>query len=432
MGGVGIRREETAGLVGSFTQAAGAQWSEQDMLSAGKARLSGQLGTEQFAALGGALTDVGGKYGDLDKTLSEAVKTGMDNSKNITQMVQATVSLSQRDAASGLALSTGTGALLTSAIGATSVQNMPENMRVQAAATAMGNYEQMTTHRGVNFQSVMEFAKLRRAAPDMSVVEQENLLFKTSGKQLNSALYEAKNVDAMSKEDRAVLAGTLNRMGVGFELPNNASAADIKKVTPRLEALANMRQEKLGLDITAQGLGPESAQIAIDIQKDEAKAIKDHGRRAVMSMKTKLGLGGTDVSNLTGGTSDVAVTAATKTSENVDLATGVQKAQAKLSQDQGNIGQAMGGQDTLKSMIAYANDSNSAIRSTAGAIKSLSDKMTFDPKAFTSGLKSFESAASVFHDNINKLIGAVTRQPTSGGSGTTSLPQQPAGATRKF
>ena len=85
----------------------------------------------------GALAGVGGTNADLETILRRAVEAGMDNSKNVGQMVAATVQLASADAKMGLQTSMGVHTLMQKAV---QDSILPANMRAGVAASTRNNF----------------------------------------------------------------------------------------------------------------------------------------------------------------------------------------------------------------------------------------------------------------------------------------------------
>ena len=161
LAGLGIRPGQIAGLTRSGVGALGAEFMGAGTLGqAGAAQQAGLLTAEQFIGQAGALSMMGGGGADrLEKIMQNAVATGMDNSKNIQQMVSATISLSADLAGAGLDVSGGQANILAAA--ATGLSSLGVNQRTMAAANAAAFVDKVGRDRESNIFTVLRSARTR-------------------------------------------------------------------------------------------------------------------------------------------------------------------------------------------------------------------------------------------------------------------------------
>ena len=159
----GLNRREIAQMASRMTDTVG-NFSVSDMEEMGQFRRAGLLRTDQSVAARGMLTDVGGGQDALKQILTEATAAGMDNSKNIMQMTQATVQFAQATAGAGVSTVSQSSNMLSRMV--QGMNGVPANMRVGAAQAAMQNIQSSTTDGGMNLANVMRFGRLRETGID--------------------------------------------------------------------------------------------------------------------------------------------------------------------------------------------------------------------------------------------------------------------------
>ena len=100
---MGLKPDEIASLTGVSAGLLGSDFrGGADLARAqGLAREGRLQGPGQYVQARGMLSDVGGSAADFEQVLTSAIANGMDNSKNIMQMTQATTQLSSRSAQMG-------------------------------------------------------------------------------------------------------------------------------------------------------------------------------------------------------------------------------------------------------------------------------------------------------------------------------------------
>jgi hypothetical protein len=137
-------------------------------LEAGKAARTRMMSAEQFIGMSGQLSGVGGGTKDLQEIMKNAVAAGMDNAKNIQQMVSATVALSGNMAKIGVGGATSAGNLLSSTM---QMVGGDKNIAALAAESMINKRAAMDASSDINLGNVFEHAELRKLDPKMSTPE---------------------------------------------------------------------------------------------------------------------------------------------------------------------------------------------------------------------------------------------------------------------
>lgn len=162
----GVSADMAAGLASNF-QAAGA-FKGEDAVNvikmAGTAGQKGVLNREQYTGMAAQLMGAGGGAGDLQQTLEFAVAKGMDNSKSISEMVQATMNMSSNLADMGVAATGATSQALMSTVAGLDAVGVDKNLAVRAAQASMYTVNQQMQDRSMTLGNVVETDIIRKAA----------------------------------------------------------------------------------------------------------------------------------------------------------------------------------------------------------------------------------------------------------------------------
>jgi cell wall-associated NlpC family hydrolase len=161
---VGLTDKDVAQTVGAGRTALGKQMGFEDLEQMGQLRGIGMLeSTQQGMQMRGQLSSVGVGREGFAQMLREAVAGGMDSSKNIGQMVQATTQLSASSAMAGRSTAAQTASML--AAGAQG-SGLDPNMAIGAAANAMDAMMGITTDTGINLDTLPRMAAVNKRFTD--------------------------------------------------------------------------------------------------------------------------------------------------------------------------------------------------------------------------------------------------------------------------
>jgi len=139
------------------TRVGGAQFTMNMLQSAEAWQRGGVLQGAEYMTNMGALAGVGGTNADLETILRRAVEAGMDNSKNVGQMVAATVQLASADAKMGLQTSMGVHTLMQKAV---QDSILPANMRAGVAASTLAGVNSMVGGLNSDIYSQVQYSQL--------------------------------------------------------------------------------------------------------------------------------------------------------------------------------------------------------------------------------------------------------------------------------
>lgn len=283
--GQGLYQAVGAGIQGLGKEMAG-QGGLQSLMAAGQFTQAGYFQSpQQYMQARTALTGVGGGAQDLEKIMRNAVAAGMDSSKNIMQMVNATTQLSQTSATAGISAVGGARAALGRGIQTLRGQGVSENMAVGAAQRAAATAQGMATSKEMDIFNVMEFAELRSDFGDAELYELEALqtadpqeleqlaqIFQSKGDQAGQAaarrmgMGAIKSIDDVRSAQNTTRRQVLNRtMGIGInerlrkEIVGGVGKKKFSDLTPEAQDFLNARarQQDRGLSGAALYAGQQ-------------------------------------------------------------------------------------------------------------------------------------------------------------------------------
>jgi hypothetical protein len=166
---LGFSGQQMAALTGmAANQVGGAEDKTSIALRAAAAQRNKLMSAEQYVGNVGVLSSVGGKSEDLEEIMKTAVASGMDNSKNIAQMVQATAQMSAGMAKFGMAGGKEIDEMMGASYQRLQAAGIDENLRVGMAMTAMEKQRDMYTESGMDLGSIGELAGLSKIDPRMT------------------------------------------------------------------------------------------------------------------------------------------------------------------------------------------------------------------------------------------------------------------------
>ena len=177
--GIGVGDSSPISFQALYAQGAkglGTDFGGKDMVAAGQVEKNRQMEAQEFLTARSRLSDVGDKGGKgMGDILAKAVETGMDNSKNIMQMVSATASLSAASAGMGINNVQATSGKLSAGISGGLASGMSKNLAVQAAAKSQGVLNSAARDTSMSLANVMEFAAINKHFKGASVDEKATM-----------------------------------------------------------------------------------------------------------------------------------------------------------------------------------------------------------------------------------------------------------------
>lgn len=238
LAGAGVSPQQAAQMLPILKEAGAMKRGQAvEMINnAGEMSLRGIMGKQEYLGAAARLTAAGAS----DKELVDIVAKGMDNSKNISQMVDASISMSAGLANIGVS---GVGAMQDALSASTQAyvgMGINKNLAVGRAVSSLTNLDEAMKSGGMTFGNIMETAQLRgiKGLEGASVAQMESLR-KLGVKDiiaLRAGDKEAQNLarkkglkgllfnqDGSLKEDMldqiatAGLSGTLIDTGTGIE-----------------------------------------------------------------------------------------------------------------------------------------------------------------------------------------------------------------------
>lgn len=226
--GIGV-----SGLGKEFTRGGG-MGGINDLVRAGElSRIGYMQSPEQYFQARSMMTTTGGTSDNLEEILKNAVANGMDSSKNIMEMVQATTSLSQRSAALGIASFGGAAEGLGRGIDILRGSGVSTNMAVAAAQRSAEAAENMAASKDLDISNVIETARIRKAFPRASLQQMESMRT-ASPQQLEELkrLYRGgKTEEGRQMSIRMGLYGQLNTVEDVERLQESTSEQILRRTT---------------------------------------------------------------------------------------------------------------------------------------------------------------------------------------------------------
>jgi len=270
MAAIGINTQQAIQLTAQGVQALGGEFGGmQDIVQAGQAQRAGLLAAEDVVGLRGQLANVGdGSTQRIDKIMRTAVAAGMDNSKNIKQMVSATASLARDSAMLGVSTVSG----VSKGIGLINqgLEGVPANIRTGVAQNAIQYANRTAQDQSMNIFNYAERAKLRgipgvagsqlteEAAARLSVteiMELQNISDPTKRAKAAGDLGLGRIVNAeggeLSDKTLKQLRHITNKQIVGVTLGGLHSSGDVNKTTTMFES-KDFHERLRGGDLTEE------------------------------------------------------------------------------------------------------------------------------------------------------------------------------------
>jgi cell wall-associated NlpC family hydrolase len=155
----GMTHEDIGMALGAGRNALGKQLQTEDMEQMGQLRKAGYVASiEQGMQQRGQLSGVGMGREGFAQMLKQAVAGGFDSSKNVSQMVQATTSLSQASALAGRSSAGGAASLMAAAAQSS---GLDPNMAIGAAANALQISTNITGSTDLDIGTMQRQSRLR-------------------------------------------------------------------------------------------------------------------------------------------------------------------------------------------------------------------------------------------------------------------------------
>lgn len=226
------------------------------------------VSAEQYIGMAGQLAGAGGGSADLEEIMKNAVAAGMDNAKNIQQMVSATVGLSANMAKMGISGTNSSASVLSATMASIGGD---KNIAALAAESMINKRAAMDASGDINLGNVIESRELRGLDSQMSPAQlmmmqkltpQDYQAIVDGGRDAAAkfglgSVFDRGGSDAFIKGSKISAKATGINLGLGTFGGNGKDFAAIDAADPSqlsedamaLSALAGMRGE--GLTIQA-------------------------------------------------------------------------------------------------------------------------------------------------------------------------------------
>ncbi len=278
---VGIKSGQIAALTQSGVNAMGAEFRGVETLQrAGIAQKAGIMTAEQFITQAGTLSTMGGGSDQLEKIMRQAVASGMDNSKNIQQMVSATQALSADMAAAGQDVTGGQADILASQT--QTLSDMAVNQRAAVAQRASGFMNEAGGDREMNIFTV------QRAAMTRKMLAGKNISFAGFEAAITTEPNTLRDIRSkIQAGDLEEAAKTAQRAGLGEVLVNKQGQVDtdmlqgMEKITRTTTMRRLLTFGKVNKDVEREIMsGVDEGTAFKDLSKDAQDALQALGQTA--------------------------------------------------------------------------------------------------------------------------------------------------------
>lgn len=171
--GVGIRGGKAAQITSMARQIGSLNGASASDLAirAGEVEMNTKImSAEQYMGGMAQLAGVGAGQGDMETIMKNAVAAGMDNAKNVQQMVSATLAMSSNLAKSGLG-GAGVGSMVGASIQKLTASGVDKNIAAQAVSAAANFQSGLSTDVSADLGTVFEMEQLQSIAPGMNTAQ---------------------------------------------------------------------------------------------------------------------------------------------------------------------------------------------------------------------------------------------------------------------
>lgn len=216
----------------------GKDFNVESIKSGGKAEAAGLLSAEQYQSLLGGMTNVGGKNQDLYNVLKSAVSIGMDDSKSISKMVSATVSMSDRSASLGVKYTGATTEAVLNAFQGTD-NSLTTSQRVEVAKSTAAGWDKIMSEGGTDVFSLKEFSEIRKVMGNKPGFETA-VAWEKAGIEDVQLLKQLNENEEGSQEYKNAASALIKKgliAGEGSDISKGSWAADKRK----REAMINVK-----------------------------------------------------------------------------------------------------------------------------------------------------------------------------------------------
>lgn len=380
------------GLGKEFARDSGAG-GEADITRAGQlSRIGYMESPDQYMQARSTMTGSGGGKDDFEEILKNAVANGMDASKNIMEMVQATTSLANKSAQAGIAAFGGASESLGMGIDALRKTGVSENMATAAAANAANASEGMAQDKGLNLANVIETARLRKSfgKADLSQLEAMRTTKPQEARELRNLYRTGKSKEA---KELAIKMGIWGKDGVNDE---KGASALLEATTEQV----TRRATGFGLNRKMEESIQEARRSGRDLTDEERTFMNSRTKNNVdpsVSGDAMLG-----VNTTAGGANKGAL----KTDSAGSYGSGEDKIKSAATADakvfaEGveNFNKAIGGMDALGQTLLKVSEALKP-EEFAKSVKDAATDFKIPTKAFGDSVKEFNTA-------VEKLLNAV-------------------------
>lgn len=190
LAGAGVSPAYAAQLAGALGQAGAMSGTAgvSILTGAGKAGQRGQMGREEYVGAAASLIGAGGNENDLESIIANATTKGMDNSKNIGQMVSATLMMSSDLGKIGVSGTSAISGMLSAGTQHLVGLGVNKNLATDMVASGVSNMNRQMSNQDMTLGNLME--------------RQSNMSL-PGGKEIN--VFQRNKLNSLNMSDFAVL-----------------------------------------------------------------------------------------------------------------------------------------------------------------------------------------------------------------------------------
>lgn len=267
--------------------------------AAGTAAQRGQMSREGYMSAAAQLRMAGGGNDDLQEIIATATARGMDNSANISQMVEASIGMSAGLANLGVSGTNAVQGMLGANVTDLVDRGVDKNIAIGMAANNMANYNQQITDSGFNLGNIVERQQLRQN-PNFSgasifqlnqlsqMSSQEHQIFRSARDGDEEAMKQAKLLarnkgitGLMFDADGQVKSGSVNALGgsaLQGMLLNVGSAGINRNIEKKVRAGTDLSDEERAV-LAQAGVTEETVRATLGVSKAGRSPVEMHLER---------------------------------------------------------------------------------------------------------------------------------------------------------
>jgi hypothetical protein len=280
---LGISADDARDAAGVLSKAGSMKRGQanQIIMGAGSAELSGGMSRSEYISAAARITSAGGEAKDMEAIMRSAVTAGMDNSKNIQQMVDATLNLSKTMESTGISGVEAAKDMVGARVEDLVSQGYDRNLATSKAMSSIDAYDRGQTDRTVSFGNIVEQNEIRsiKGGQNLTQAQMNNIIglssvqmqaIKKGGKEgrqiatqlgLSDFFFDENGVrgDVVQDVNQAKIRKTITNLSQGAEHVDAIVKKKGKDLTPEEMAVLNQGGKNLSDEIRMTLTGKDPA-----------------------------------------------------------------------------------------------------------------------------------------------------------------------------